>query len=333
MADPLAGVGLLVTAGVVNTGFAVSMKRIRGWNFENTWFVWAGLGLVILPLTLTCSTIPRLGQVYSDCGPVVRTVAALGLAWGISQIFLGMAVATVGIGVSFAVILGISAAVGSLVPLVERGTHVPLTTGGLALTAGMLVLLAGVTVCAKAGWQRDQAIQANTAVTTRGLAYCLLAGVGSGLMNLALVLGAPVIAAAVRSGAQPVWAPNAVWLPFLWSGAIPNLAYCFWLLHNNRSFARYFEGGNACWQFAVVMSICWLGSAVLYTLGAGQMGTWGPVFAWPVYMSLIVITGNIAGVLMGEWKAPSSVPMRRMAQGVGLLTIAVFLLAGIKAKP
>lgn len=327
--NPIQGFGLLITASVVNTGFAVSMKHTRRWNFENSWLVWAIFALLLLPLMLTLTTISSLPQVYANLGPVVLHVAALGLAWGTSQIFLGMAVATVGIGVSFAVILGISAAAGSLVPLAGQGLGVLFTTGGLMVTAGLLVMLMGVGVCARAGWQRDTARCTSSIVRTQGFIYCLLAGVGSGLMNVALVRGEPVISAAIVLGAHTVWAPNAVWLPFLASGAIPNVAYCLWLLHKNHSFGRYLDGQpQSCWQFALIMSVCWLGSAVLYALGISRLGTWGPVFAWPVYMSLIVIAGNIAGVLMGEWKSSCSVPLRQMAQGVGLLIVAVFILAG-----
>jgi L-rhamnose-H+ transport protein len=309
------------------------MKRIRGWNFENQWFVWSLLALVLLPGLVAALSIPSLPVTYGAYSRVALEVAVLGLVWGISQIFLGMAVATVGIGLSFAIILGMCAAVGSLVPLAGGGMHLLLAAANLAHLAGLLVMLLGVGVCAAAGWQRDRARCASASVTARGLAYCAIAGAGSGLMNVALVHGAPLIAAAIQSGAQAVWAPNAAWLVFLWSGAVPNLAFCLWRMRKNGSFgvlvgARGESAPASSWRWAVLMSLCWMGSALLYARGAGRMGSWGPVFAWPIYMSLIVISGNIAGVFMGEWRSPSPVPMRRMAQGVGLLTLAVFLLAG-----
>jgi L-rhamnose-H+ transport protein len=329
VAERFAGVTLLIVASIVNTGFAVFMKRTRGWNFENSWFAWALLALIVLPLALSSATIPGLAQVYAGDAPVVFHVAALGFAWGVSQIFLGMAVEAAGIGVSFAVILGMSAVVGSIVPLATHGAHALLALGGIGPVAGIAIMVAGVGACARAGWLRDHAQRIDSALATRGLVYCLLAGAGSGLMNLGLVLGAPIISAAQRSGAQSIWAPNAAWLPFLWSGALPNLAYCLWRLKRNHSFKRYLAGENrSSWRFALLMSTCWLGSALLYALGAREMGTWGPVFAWPVYMSLIVISGTVAGVLMGEWKSSSPVPLWRMTQGVGLLTTAIFLLAG-----
>ena len=336
MADPIHSVSLLLAASMVNTGFAVFMKRIRNWDFEHIWLVWAMLALVLLPLMLSLATIPSLFSVYGNCIPVVLKLMAIGLSWGLSQIFLGLAVATVGIGVSFAVILGISALIGGLIPWAgQSGQGLP-TTAGLAAALGLLLMMVGVAVCAQAGWQRDRCESAGTNLAARGLLYCLLAGAGSGLMNLALVYGGPVISAAAARGANALWAPNAAWLPFLWAGAVPNIAYCLWRLYKNHSLDRHATGrARTNWSlfyalfYALMMSACWLGSAVLYTLGARQMGPWGPAFAWPIYMSLIVVTGNGAGAIMGEWKS-SSAPLRQMAQGVGLLILAVFLLAGGK---
>jgi hypothetical protein len=71
------------------------------------------------------------------------------------------------------------------------------------------------------------------------------------------------------------------------------------------------------------MAICWFGSAVTYGMAAAQMGAAGPVLAWPVYMSLLVIAGTVAGILTGEWKLPERKPLRTMALGISLLTSAI----------
>jgi hypothetical protein len=81
------------------------------------------------------------------------------------------------------------------------------------------------------------------------------------------------------------------------------------------------------------MAACWLGSVVLYGGATTRMSAWGPIFAWPVYMSLIVISGTLAGVLTGEWSTPSRTPMKHMAKGVLLLVLAVFLIAGSAIQP
>jgi L-rhamnose-H+ transport protein len=56
------------------------------------------------------------------------------------------------------------------------------------------------------------------------------------------------------------------------------------------------------------------------------MGALGTVLGWPLFMSLIVISASVAGLLTGEWKASGRAPLALQGTGVGLLTIAVFVM-------
>jgi L-rhamnose-H+ transport protein len=55
-------------------------------------------------------------------------------------------------------------------------------------------------------------------------------------------------------------------------------------------------------------------------------GTWGPILAWPAFMSLIVITASIHGIRTGEWHGTGKTPLRIQLSGVVLLILAVILL-------
>ena len=332
MISPAAGLGLLVTASAINTGFGLLVKLNRRWAWENTWLAWALLALILFPFVLTQLTVANLSALYGHHTAVVFRVALLGLAWGASQIFFGLAMRTAGIAVSFATILGISAVLGGLIPLASDARAL-LSAAGFLLLSGVAVMLTGIGFCARAGRLRDAALSQGGPVSARGLIYCVLAGLGSGLMNVGLVAGAPLSEAALVSGVSAVWAQNATWLVFLVSGAISNIAYCLWLLRKNGSARRYREYATQSWPLALAMAGCWLGSAVLYGIAAARMGAWGPIFAWPVYMSLIVINGTMAGVLTGEWSIPSRTPIRQMTKGVLLLVVAVFLIAGSGMQP
>src|SRR5579859_149186 len=124
MNSAIAGIFLLVLAGIMNGSFTLPMKFTRQWAWENTWLVWTTWALVIFPPVMTVLTVPHLHAVYSAVpAMVIITVAACGAGWGISQVFFGLAVDSVGIALAFSVILGISAAVGALVPLFQSRTH------------------------------------------------------------------------------------------------------------------------------------------------------------------------------------------------------------------
>ena len=78
---------------------------------------------------------------------------------------------------------------------------------------------------------------------------------------------------------------------------------------------------------ALLMAICWFGSTLLYGVSAGKMGVLGPILGWPLFMSLIVITASVLGILTGEWKNTGKQPLRIQLTGVAFLVAAVFVLA------
>jgi L-rhamnose-H+ transport protein len=119
---------------------------------------------------------------------------------------------------------------------------------------------------------------------------------------------------------------NAVWLPLMLAGAVPNVLYCAWLLKRNGSGHRYSEG-QSHWALAAIMAVFWFGSTLLYGLAAGQLGAWGPILGWPLFMSLIVITATTLGMFTGEWKDCGPLPIRIQWTGVAVLVLAIFVLA------
>jgi L-rhamnose-H+ transport protein len=77
-----------------------------------------------------------------------------------------------------------------------------------------------------------------------------------------------------------------------------------------------------------MMAVLWFGSTLLYGLAASQLGTWGPILGWPLFMSLIVITATMLGMFTGEWKDCGVLPIRIQWTGVTVLVLAIFILAG-----
>ena len=333
------GLGLLVLAGAMNGSFTLPMKFTRQWAWENTWLAWTILALGIFPPLLTVLTVPRLGEVYAQAGAAAILIpAACGAGWGISQVFFGLAVDAVGIALAFSVILGTAAAVGSLTPFFDKYRNQVFTSGGMLVLAGVALVLAGVGVCAVAGRKREAALglgaaQAGPGAGTRppvmrGLVFCLISGLGSALVNLGLEYGKPVTAVAQKMGAAPLWAPNAVWLPLMCAGGVPNLLYCIYLARKNGTGPKFGTPGTQYyWLLAAVMALFWFGSTVLYGVSTVELGKLGTVMGWPLFMSLIVITASVWGVVTGEWKNAGRKPLAVQLGGVGVLVIAVFVLS------
>lgn len=333
MDNAVAGIVLLVIAGVMNGSFTLPMKFTRQWAWENTWLVWTIWALVIFPPVMTLITVPDLRAVYASVAPaVIIIVAACGAGWGIAQVFFGLAVESVGIALAFSVILGISAAVGSMVPLIRSHREQIFTAAGLEVLGGVALVIVGVGICAVAGRKREaaqgQAVDPNKASVMRGLIFCVISGVGSALVNIGFTSGPALLEAAERSGASTPWAPNAIWLPFMLAGAIPNLIYCIYLVSKNRTENRFAKPTTGSYYIlAGIMAVFWFGSTLMYGIAAGDLGSLGTVLGWPLFMSLIVITASIWGVVTGEWKGTGKRPLQIMYGGVAVLIFAIVVLS------
>ena len=333
MNSAMAGVLLLVIAGIMNGSFTLPMKFTRKWAWENTWLVWTIWALVIFPPAMTLLTVPHLRDVYAGVPTmIIVTVAACGAGWGISQVFFGLAVDSVGIALAFSVILGIAAAVGGLFPLIRFHPEKIFTPAGIDVLVGVAFVIVGVGICAKAGHKREaalgQAVDPNKASLMRGLTYCIISGVGSALVNIGFTSGAQLMSAAEQSGASIQSAPNAVWLPLMVAGGIPNLIYCIYLIRKNRSGSRFAAPQTGGYTIlAAIMAVCWFGSTLMYGIAAGKMGSLGTAVGWPVFMSMIVITASIWGVLTGEWRGAGRRSLQIMYGGVAALIVAILVLS------
>lgn len=325
------GLFLLVLAGAMNGSFTLPMKFTRKWAWENTWLVWTLFALFVFPIVLSFGTVPGLMDLYRRPGAaaIAAGVAAFGFSWGLSQIFLGLAVDGVGMALSFAVILGLSAAVGSIVPLVKDHPEQIATRGGLAVIAGIVIVLIGVGICGAAGKMRENVAAGSHKISlAKGLFFCTISGVGSAFVNLGLTYGHPLVTDAAAAGASANSANNAAWLPLMLAGGIPNLAYCFYLMNKNRTLGRLsVPGTSAHWPLAATMALLWFGSTVIYGVAASKMGDLGTIIGWPIFMSLIVIAATFWGIVTGEWKQAGPRPLRILALGVVVLVISIFVLS------
>lgn len=331
MSSASSGIAILVIAGVTNASFTMPMKYARKWAWENTWLVWTVFALVLLPMTAALITIPNLLMVYRSAPPqIIFEVCGFGAGWGVAQVFFGLAVDMIGITLAFSIVLGTSAALGSLIPMLSLHREHLNSPAGYAVLAAIAFILLGVTLCAVAGAMRERATSDSASSenrTSHGLLLAILCGLCASLMNFGVAFGTPLVQVARSFGANEHNAINAIWLPLLLAGAVPNVLYCVWLLKKNRSGHRY-RVGRSHWALAALMAFFWFGSTLLYGLAAGQLGAWGPVLGWPLFMSLIVITATSLGVFTGEWRNSGALPIRIQWTGVAVLVLAIFILAG-----
>jgi L-rhamnose-H+ transport protein len=324
------GMCLLILAGIMNASFSLPMKFVRAWAWENTWLLWSAFALVLLPSALAFATIPAFGEILAGAAGVALAVAVCGAAWGVAQVLFGLALEKIGISLTFSIVLGLSAAMGGLVPLVRLHRDKLLTRAGLVSLAGIALVLLGVTVSAVAGRMRDRSQHTETRTTHFGvgLMMAIASGVCASMMNVGFSFGTQLSAAAAAHHANSLWWTDAIWVPLMAGGAIPNLLYCAYLLRKRKSSENYkaaTAGRNVL--LALAMAVLWFGSSVLYGIATAFLGDLGPAVGWPLFMSLIVIVASVLGVWTGEWRHAGSRALRVQGLAVLILVGAVVVLS------
>jgi L-rhamnose-H+ transport protein len=339
MENEFAGLTLLVGAGAMNACFALPMKLMRRWAWENIWLVWSGFALVLLPLLSALSFVPSLGVALLAGGAsLLLLIGVCGFAWGVAQVLFGLAIDMIGVTLSFSIVLGLSAAVGSIVPFVQIAFRRGFVSADLLFAGALTFVLFGVFFCAWAGSIRDRSEPKTASLNTRsnfrrGLICAVCSGLGAAAMNIGISLGAPIDLLAKAHGAKPALSNTAVWLPLLEAGAIPNLIYCGILLRRNTSYSRFASERTALyWVGGLLMAVFWFVSSILYSVGAGRMGRFGLAIGWPAFMASIVVTAGIVGVVTGEWSGAPRRAFGLQATGMLLLLLSILLLAHSSGK-
>jgi L-rhamnose-H+ transport protein len=327
------GLAAVVFAGMLQGLFAVPMKYARRWNYEHIWLIYSLAGMVVLPWMLTIATVPHLGEVYSlTPTPVLVRIAGFGLCWGIGSALAGLGMNLLGIGLGMAIILGLSASLGSLIPLLILSPQQLHTPQGRTYLVGTVIMLAGIAVCARAGMLRDAARSRSESAPhrsfLRGFLVCCLSGLFSSALNFSYAFGGDALDRARSLGASQLWSTGVVTALAVSGGFISNLAYCGYLLRKNGTLGKFTGDGAATgWVCGALMGLFWFGGQSLYAIGITSMGELGVVIGWPLLMGMIIVTSNAAGVMTGEWNSVSALTKRFLAFGMLIILTALGVLA------
>jgi len=326
------GIAIVTLAGILQGSFAAPMKRMPEWHWENSWLIFALSGLVIFPWIIALSTVPHLSsvlQVVSES--TLLKVAIFGFAWGFGATLFGQGISRVGLALGFALILGITASFGSLLPLAVLHPEELFAKRGLALIAGTVVMAVGLVFLALAGKQRERDLgtgQSAGSGFTLGLIICIFSGVFSSMLNFSFLFGDELRMRALDAGASVSMAANPIWALAVSAGFVTNLLYCIYLLQKNRTWAAYGKAGSPQnWLLGFSTGLLWFGGIVLYGMGAASLGSLGGILGWPMFMIVDIIAGLFWGAMTGEWKGSSRRTLAYCWTGVGILFLAIVVIS------
>lgn len=325
------GLAIVFFSGMLTASFAAPMQLSRRWQWENTWFVYATLALLVIPLALAACTVPHLKTLFASLPLRVMSPALLfGFGWGIAQVTFGLSIARVGMAMAFAIVIGLSSLLGSVIPLAVFHPNDLLGRAGLALLASAILLVAGLLRYAQAGRQRE-AQQHGATATSRaafrtGILLCIFTGCFGSMINMGFVFGAPIEQRSAQLGASVEAATLSVWLVVLAAGYIPNLAYTLYLLRRNRTAALFRVSPGRETLLSLAAAVLWLFGMLGYGIGARVLGKYGDSLGFAVCMAALLLWSSALGLMSGEWKMALFSTRRRMKVALVCIVLSVTVL-------
>jgi len=250
-ANPVVGVVYHWLGGLASGSFYVPYRGVKRWSWETFWLAGGFFSWIIAPWILAFVMTKDLLPVLHESPPAALFWSFFfGLLWGIGGLTFGLTMRYLGLSLGMAVVLGLCAAFGTLMPPIFRGefvTQVVGTTSGRVVLLGIFVCLAGIAAAGLAGVSKERVMspeQQRAAIQEfnlkKGIGVAVLSGVMSACFAYGLAAGDPIKALTLKHGTAVLWQGLPVLVVVLIGGFITNFVWCLVLLIRNRTGYQYF---------------------------------------------------------------------------------------------
>ena len=335
MAELVFPLFLVMLASIFQGTFGLGMKYTEPLAWESWWLVHSTVAMLLFPWLWALAVVPDLFTVItSSPAEALQGGMLFGFLWGIGGIMFGLCVPYIGVALTYGIVMGLAAMMGSLIPLLQLenfGANPALPY----IVTGIVLLLVGVSFVAAAGIKRDrlaaesgkeiEGVQTGKMFRI-GLVIAIVCGVLSSLLNVGFSNTESVGTAAEQAGALTRNSALARWVVVLTGAYIMNAGYALFLLFRNRTWSSFAtpKSGKA-YKWAIIAGLLWFAALGVYGQGAALMGDIGPVIGWPILLGLALIISTGLGIYTGEW-AGAKKPFRIMAVGIAILIVSIGIL-------
>lgn len=312
-------------------------KKVSQWSWQTYWLAQAFVCWFLLPIIVAWLTIPDLLEVLREAPTNAMWKSfGLGMAYGIGGTAFGLTIRYLGFSLTYAISIGISCVVGTLLPPLVRGelASVLQQSGSIWIIIGMLLGIIGISLCGVAGRFKEldllkfKGTKDDNFSVAKGLPLSILAGVLSALYGFSIDQGQPISDIAFEHGAGG-FQTNVVYL-FSNTGAFVTTAlYCIFL-HNKSKTWREFKTIKAPrlrWNYllAILTGMLWYSQFFFYGLGHVRMGAY-KFTSWAIHMLMLVLFSMLAGLALKEWKQSRRPTIMVLLLAILILLVAVFLI-------
>ncbi|MCP9769635.1 L-rhamnose/proton symporter RhaT [Lacihabitans sp. LS3-19] len=330
--------------GFSSGSFYMPFKKVKGWAWESYWIVGGLFSWLIVPPIAAYLTIPNFAEIISNTASSVTNVAFLmGLLWGIGGLTYGLGVRYLGMSLGNSVVLGFCSAFGSLVPAIYYDfnptdgktsfSQMLHSSGGQIVLSGVVVCIVGIIILGRAGLLKEKSLtqeQQQASVKefslVKGLIIAIISGILSSFFNFGIEAGKPMAEAAVATGNNPLFQNNVTYIIVMWGGLTTNFIWCMYLNFKNKTFGDYTNTNTPIASnvlFSGIAGTMWFLQFFFYGMGESKLGNGAS--SWILHMATIILTANLWGLYLKEWKGVSQKSFRTFLFGIAVMLLSIVL--------
>jgi L-rhamnose-H+ transport protein len=334
--ESILGIIFHAIGGFSSGSFYMPFKKVKGWAWESSW--------LIVPPIAAYLTIPNFGEIISGTeSTVLNFTFLMGLLWGIGGLTYGLGVRYLGMSLGNSVVLGFCSAFGALVPAIYydfnptdgKTTFSDMlhNTGGQIVLLGVLVCIIGIVILGRAGLLKEKSLTQEQKVASvkefslvKGLIIAIISGILSSFFNFGIESGKPMADAAVASGNNPLFQNNVTYIIVMWGGLTTNFLWCMYLNFKNKTFGDYTNAKSPIANnilFSAIAGTMWFLQFFFYGMGESKLGNGAS--SWILHMATIILTANLWGLWLKEWKGVSPKAFRTFIVGIIVMLLSIVL--------
>ena len=313
--NPIIGTGLHAIGGVSAASCYLPSTKLQKWSWGTFWLAQALFAWIIMPLILGWLTVPGFFTILAHAPSKPFWMAfLLGGIYGFGGMSFGKAINHIGYSLTYTLAIGISAVIGTILPLFVFGGLDTFFTkpGGNIVLLGMIFSILGVLFCGWAGFKKERDLAALSEKSkgfkmALGLFLSVVAGILSGVFNLSLEYGQPIADMAANNGAGN-FQGNAKMIVSTSGCFFVNLIWFVIAGIKTKTLKEFLPqaniGGNIIlknWLLSACAGVLWSLQFFFYGLGHVKMGSF-QFASWVLHMSMLIFFSYIVGVILKEWK-------------------------------
>jgi L-rhamnose-H+ transport protein len=333
------GILLIAIGSLGAASFYVPFQKVKVWSWESYWIMQGLAAWILAPWIFALIAISpgTLIDIFGETPARTKLLVMMfGALWGVGGLTFGLSIRYMGIALGQSLVLGLCAAVGTLVPAFRSGGNLFADRAGILTLIGVAVALAGIVIIGYAGALKNRGLseeQRKEAVKDfalkKGILIAILSGLMSACFAFGLEAGKPLEELAAAKGTNSLYVSNPSLIFILLGGFITNLIYCVYLNIKNKTYKDYLSVSAGIFlnnvAFTFLAGVLWFLQFHFFGMGKSLVPESMAAFAWSILMALNIAMANLWGLALKEWKGVSGKTILVLIIGIIVLILSTFV--------